>query len=137
MNPLTPSQRRALRAKAHHLDPVVTIGHHGLTPAVLHEIDVALLAHELVKIRVFSGGPQPLNQPHVLPVRQKVPERLGHHGPDAGNARYLICFARLGVLGVRTGPGVLAAPRRRQRQRGPHYRVDRSGGCAFEQACCV
>jgi putative YhbY family RNA-binding protein len=54
MNPLTPSQRRALRAKAHHLGPVVTIGHHGLTPAVLHEIDVALLAHELIKIRVLN-----------------------------------------------------------------------------------
>jgi len=52
MDTLTPSQRRALRAKAHHLDPVVTIGQHGLTPPVLHEIDVALTAHELIKIRV-------------------------------------------------------------------------------------
>jgi RNA-binding protein len=52
MDTLTPSQRRALRAKAHHLDPVVAIGQHGLTPAVLHEIDVALTAHELIKIRV-------------------------------------------------------------------------------------
>jgi putative YhbY family RNA-binding protein len=51
MEPLEPARRRALRAKAHHLDPVVTIGHHGLTPAVLHEIDVALTAHELVKVR--------------------------------------------------------------------------------------
>ena len=54
MNPLTSPQRRALRAKAHALNPVVAIGQHGLTPAVLHEIDVALLAHELIKIRVFS-----------------------------------------------------------------------------------
>ena len=51
---LTPAQRRALRAKAHHLNPVVSIGNHGLTPAVLHEIDVNLLAHELVKLRVHS-----------------------------------------------------------------------------------
>jgi len=54
MNPLTPADRRALRAKAHHLQPVVTIGQHGLTPAVLHEVDLALLKHELVKVRVFS-----------------------------------------------------------------------------------
>jgi RNA-binding protein len=54
MKSLTPPERRALRAKAHHLHPVVAIGQHGLTPAVLHEIDVALLAHELVKIRVFG-----------------------------------------------------------------------------------
>lgn len=51
---LTPAQRRALRARAHHLDPVVTIGQHGLTPAVLREIDVALKAHELIKVRVFD-----------------------------------------------------------------------------------
>jgi len=54
MPALTPSQRRDLRAAAHPLHPVVAIGHHGLTPAVLHEIDVALLAHELIKVRVFD-----------------------------------------------------------------------------------
>lgn len=54
MKALTPTERRELRAKAHHLEPVVTVGHHGLTPAVLHEIDVALLAHDLVKVRVLG-----------------------------------------------------------------------------------
>jgi putative YhbY family RNA-binding protein len=54
MNPLSPTERRGLRAKAHHLEPVVTVGHHGLTPAVLHEIDLALLAHDLVKVRVLG-----------------------------------------------------------------------------------
>ena len=54
MNPLTSAERRALRARAHSLNPVVSIGHHGLTPAVLHEIDVALLAHQLIKIRVWN-----------------------------------------------------------------------------------
>lgn len=50
----TPAERRALRAQAHHLDPVVIVGQHGLTASVLREIDVALKAHELVKLRVFS-----------------------------------------------------------------------------------
>ena len=54
MEPLLPSFRRALRARAHPLHPVVSIGQHGLTPAVLHEIDVALLAHELIKVRVIN-----------------------------------------------------------------------------------
>jgi RNA-binding protein len=54
MKPLLPTERRALRAKAHHLEPVVTVGHHGLTPAVLHEIDLALLAHDLVKVKVLG-----------------------------------------------------------------------------------
>jgi putative YhbY family RNA-binding protein len=51
---LTPAERRGLRAKAHQLHPVVSVGQHGLTPAVLHEIDVNLLAHELIKVRVFE-----------------------------------------------------------------------------------
>jgi RNA-binding protein len=54
MATLSPVLRRTLRAKAHHLHPVVGIGQHGLTPAVLHEIDVSLNAHELIKIRVWS-----------------------------------------------------------------------------------
>ena len=51
---LTPKQRRELRAQAHALHPVVSVGQHGLTPSVMHEIDVALRAHALVKVRVFS-----------------------------------------------------------------------------------
>ena len=51
---LTPDARRALRAQAHHIDPVVMIGNDGLTPSVLHEVDVNLMAHGLIKIRVFS-----------------------------------------------------------------------------------
>ena len=51
---ITPTQRRELRARAHSLHPVVAIGNAGLTPAVLKEIDVALKAHELVKVRVHS-----------------------------------------------------------------------------------
>ena len=54
MPTLTPSERRSLRARAHHLHPVVAIGAHGLTAAVLREIDVALKAHELIKIRVLA-----------------------------------------------------------------------------------
>lgn len=51
---LTPAERREYRAAAHHLDPVVLIGGDGLTPGVRKEIDAALNAHGLIKIRVFS-----------------------------------------------------------------------------------
>jgi putative YhbY family RNA-binding protein len=54
MDPLLPAFRRELRARAHHLHPVVAIGQHGLTAGVLAEIGVALAAHELIKLRVFS-----------------------------------------------------------------------------------
>ena len=51
---LTPAERREQRAAAHHLDPVVLIGGDGLTPAVKKEIDAALNAHGLIKVRVFN-----------------------------------------------------------------------------------
>ena len=54
MKDLTAAQRRALRAKAHPLHPVVLIGDKGLTEAVLREIEVHLSSHELIKIRAQS-----------------------------------------------------------------------------------
>jgi RNA-binding protein len=51
---LTPTQRRALRARAHPLHPIVMIGEAGLTAAVLKEVDIALKSHELIKIRVLG-----------------------------------------------------------------------------------
>ena len=54
MKELTAAERRDLRSRAHHLYPVVMIGEAGLTPPVLHEIDVALKSHELIKVRMLG-----------------------------------------------------------------------------------
>jgi putative YhbY family RNA-binding protein len=51
---LSAAERKQKRAEAHHLDPVVSIGHDGATAAVRREIDAALAAHGLIKLRVFS-----------------------------------------------------------------------------------
>ena len=51
---LSPIERKALKARAHSLDPVVQIGDQGLTSAVIREIDRSLKAHELIKIRAFN-----------------------------------------------------------------------------------
>jgi RNA-binding protein len=51
---LTPAQRKDHRALAHHLDPVVMVGGDGLTDNVKKEVDSALNAHGLIKVRVFS-----------------------------------------------------------------------------------
>ena len=48
---LNPAERKALRARAHKLEPVVMIGGKGLTDEVIAEIDRALSAHELIKVR--------------------------------------------------------------------------------------
>lgn len=52
MTELTPAHRRDLRARAHHLNPVVTIGDNGLAPTVVAEIERSLQAHELIKVKV-------------------------------------------------------------------------------------
>lgn len=51
---LSPVERRALKARAHALEPTVLIGSGGLTPAVTGEIDRNLTAHELIKVRVMG-----------------------------------------------------------------------------------
>jgi len=51
---LTPAERKDKRGQAHHLDPVVMIGADGLTDAVRREVDSALKAHGLIKVRMFS-----------------------------------------------------------------------------------
>ena len=53
--PLSDTQKRHLRGLAHHLKPVVMVGQQGLRPAVHEEIDHALDAHELIKVRVGAA----------------------------------------------------------------------------------
>ena len=49
---LTPKERQALKARAHGLKPVVLLGNSGLSAPVMKEIDRALAAHELIKVKV-------------------------------------------------------------------------------------
>ncbi|MDO5069703.1 ribosome assembly RNA-binding protein YhbY [Neisseria sp. Dent CA1/247] len=51
---LTTREILELKARAHHLNPVVMIGQHGLTDSVIKETDAALTAHELIKVRVLG-----------------------------------------------------------------------------------
>jgi RNA-binding protein len=52
--PLTPRERARLKARAHALEPVVQVGHAGLSETVAAELERALAAHELIKVRL--GG---------------------------------------------------------------------------------
>jgi RNA-binding protein len=51
---LTARERTKLKAQAHALEPVVQLGNAGLSDAVVAEVDRALTAHELIKVRI--GG---------------------------------------------------------------------------------
>jgi len=52
---LNPVQRSALKGLAHDLDVTVHIGQGGASAAVLKEVDVALAAHGLIKVRVLAA----------------------------------------------------------------------------------
>ena len=56
MSNLSNSERKNLRTQAHPLKPVVMIGQLGLTEAVLSEIDIALNAHELIKVSIRNAN---------------------------------------------------------------------------------
>ena len=48
---LNAAERKQLKARAHRLEPVVLIGAKGLTDDVVKEVELALKAHELIKVR--------------------------------------------------------------------------------------
>ncbi len=51
---LTGRQRKHLRGLAHGYEPLVHVGAAGVTDAIVHAVDAALLAHELVKVRLHQ-----------------------------------------------------------------------------------
>jgi RNA-binding protein len=54
---LTGKQKRALRALAHHLKPVVMVGTAGLSLSVVEKVNIELDNHELIKIKVSQDAP--------------------------------------------------------------------------------
>ena len=59
---LTAAHRRALRARAHTLKPVVWVGSQGLTKSVLQEVAKGLKSHELVKVKMSDDEREVRNE---------------------------------------------------------------------------
>lgn len=55
---LTARERAHLKARAHALEPVVHAGSSGVTDTLVAEVDRALTAHELIKVRVNAADRQ-------------------------------------------------------------------------------
>ena len=51
---LTPRERSHLKGRAHSLEARVQVGHAGVTDAVAAEVDRALKAHELIKVKILG-----------------------------------------------------------------------------------
>lgn len=69
---MTPAERKARRARAHALHPILQLGEKGLTDAVLAEIERALAHHELIKVRAA-----PLNRDEREVALAAICERTG------------------------------------------------------------
>ena len=70
-------EKKELRKKGYLLKPFVMIGQHGLTDAVLAEIDVALNAHELIKIRI-RGANKNKRSEQCLQIEQQLNAVIVH-----------------------------------------------------------
>ncbi len=91
MSMITQKQRHWLKQQAHHLKPVVMLGQHGLTEAVLREIRIALDYHELIKVKVSAGDRDERGQLIALILQEtdaELVQRVGNtasfyrHNPD-------------------------------------------------------
>jgi putative YhbY family RNA-binding protein len=49
---LTPLERTHLKGRAHALEPIVQVGQAGLSDAVALELERALTAHGLIKVKI-------------------------------------------------------------------------------------
>lgn len=72
MRALTQGERKQLRGLGHELRPLIHVGKEGLTDAVVRELDKALGAHELVKVK-FLGA----DREQVRAFRESIEGRLG------------------------------------------------------------
>jgi len=75
---LTGKQKRYLRSLAHHLTPVVQVGKAGITGTLLEQVDLALEAHELIKVSVLETSPQKRDE-----VGELISEELSAHWVQA------------------------------------------------------
>jgi RNA-binding protein len=89
--PISSKERAELRAEAHHLSPLVHVGHQGLTDALLQTLDDALRTHELVKVALAkTTDVKPKDASHQLAEKlgADVVQTIGRtctlyrHNPD-------------------------------------------------------
>jgi len=80
MNNLSSSQRSYLRSQAHHLEPVVLIGKHGITDGTIESIDRVLKARELIKIkfREFKDEKLSLSEKITELTNSQIVGVIGH-----------------------------------------------------------
>ena len=89
--PISSKERAELRAEAHHLSPLVHVGHQGLTDALFQTLDDALRTNELVKValaKTTDVKPQDASHQVAERLRADVVQTIGRtctlnrHNPE-------------------------------------------------------
>jgi RNA-binding protein len=114
---LDAAARKALKAQAHPLKPVVMIGQEGLTPAVLAEVERALASHQLIKIRVLGD-----DREARAAMLAEVCERTGS-APVQHIGKLLVVW-RPAPVDPQAGAGQASG---RARQNAPYHRKKAAG----------
>ena len=80
MKKLNSSQRSYLKGQAHNLEPIVQIGKNGLTDGVIHSINAALSAKELIKIkfREFKDDKKDISEKITAETLSLMVGMIGH-----------------------------------------------------------
>ncbi len=80
MEPLKGSQRKYLRAQAHHLKPLVIIGARGVTEQLLGSVDLALKDHELIKVKFgeFKEAKKEISEEIAQATRSELVGLIGN-----------------------------------------------------------
>lgn len=81
---LTGKQRSHLKGLAHDLDPSVLVGQQGVTDAVVEQVEMALEAHELIKVRLAG------HRDERQSMAEEIARRLG--------ARLVDSIGRMAIL---------------------------------------
>ena len=74
------AERKALKARAHSLEPIVMIGARGVTDEVIAEIERALKAHELIKVRAPGLDREQRDEALVSIIEKTRAEQVQHIG---------------------------------------------------------
>jgi len=80
MDPLKGSQRKYLRAQAHHLKPLVLIGAKGVTEHLLGSVNQALEDHELIKVKFgeFKEAKKEISEEIAQATKSEVVGLIGN-----------------------------------------------------------
>ena len=95
MSQLKGSQRKWLRGRAHALEPIVHVGQQGLTDALVGQVDAALDAHELIKVKLQAPEDRnALAEELASRTRSELAGLVGHvvilYRPDAEKPRIVL-----------------------------------------------